>query len=393
MKRIFLIFTVLITCFALAGPVLGDSSWPSSGGNTYLAQIPQNKVQPGVLMLLLDEPDPGPPPSAGSSPVLDTGQTKCYDNEKEIQCPWPGKPFYGQDAHYPGVARSYTKIDRYGDDLPDGEVHEDDEGRWITTRDNTSGCTWEIKTNDNWLTDYDWYDAQFFIAELNENQFVRITDWRLPTRQELVSLINRGTGTPNIDSEWFHITRSAGYWTGTDFVLDIDHEAWLVTFNRGTMTYGDKKDKRFVRAVSCGVLVPQPLQDNSNGTVTDPNTGLMWQKCNYGQEWNGSECEGDLALLNWEQALEAAENLSWAGHDDWRLPNINELLTLVDDQISHPAMDALFVTDDDNRSYWSSTTQNTWMDRAWRVEFGTGTSFDDSKSDNRFVRAVRTVQN
>ena len=392
MKRIFLIFTVLITCFALAGPVLGDSSWPSSGEKTYLAQISQNKVQPGVLMLLLDEPDPGPPSPAGASPVLDTGQTKCYDNEKEIQCPWPGEPFYGQDAQYPGVTRSYTKKDRYGEDLPDGETHEDEDedGRWVTTRDNTTWCTWEVKTNDNWLDEDNWNDAQIYVAELNENRFGGITNWRLPTRQELVLLVNRGTHTPNIDSEWFHKTRY-GYWTGTDFVLDID-QAWIVTFNRGNMTLEVKEDDRFVRAVSCGVLVPQPLQDNFNGTVTDPNTGLMWQKCNYGQEWNGTECEGDLALLNWEQALEATENLSLAGHDDWRLPNINELLTLVDDQKSHPAMNELFFTDENNRTYWSSTSQNSWMDRAWWVEFGTGASLDGSKLDNRSVRAVRTVQ-
>jgi CubicO group peptidase (beta-lactamase class C family) len=50
------IFNLIVTSFALAGPVFGDSSRVGSGGNTHLARIPQNKVQPGVLMLLLDEP-------------------------------------------------------------------------------------------------------------------------------------------------------------------------------------------------------------------------------------------------------------------------------------------------------------------------------------------------
>ncbi|MFZ2633299.1 MAG: hypothetical protein WAX48_17095, partial [Desulfosalsimonadaceae bacterium] len=44
---------------------------------------------------------------AGSMP--DTGQTKCYDNTKEITCPQPGQNFYGQDSQYNGPARSYTK--------------------------------------------------------------------------------------------------------------------------------------------------------------------------------------------------------------------------------------------------------------------------------------------
>ncbi len=39
--------------------------------------------------------------------VVDTGQTKCYDNTKEIPCPQPGQPFYGQDAQYQGNQPAY----------------------------------------------------------------------------------------------------------------------------------------------------------------------------------------------------------------------------------------------------------------------------------------------
>ena len=53
--------------------------------------------------------------------------------------------------------------------------------------------------------------------------------------------------------------------------------------------------------------------DNGDGTVTDLNTGLMWQQQTMG------------VLLSWRPALYNCENLSLADYNDWRLPNINHL--------------------------------------------------------------------
>ena len=47
-------------------------------------------------------------------PIPDTGQTKCYNNTKEIPCPAPGEPFYGQDGNYTINLHSYTKLDAAG---------------------------------------------------------------------------------------------------------------------------------------------------------------------------------------------------------------------------------------------------------------------------------------
>lgn len=87
-------------------------------------------------MLLLDDPAKPPPQPAGILPVLNTGQTRCYDNTQEITCQEPGEPFYGQDANYqPRVPRSYTKIGDGGDELSYDELHIDNGGSWIMTRD------------------------------------------------------------------------------------------------------------------------------------------------------------------------------------------------------------------------------------------------------------------
>jgi len=58
-------------------------------------------------------------------------------------------------------------------------------------------------------------------------------------------------------------------------------------------------------------------QDNGDGTVTDLNTGLMWQKA-YATE-----------KMSYQDALDEADSFDLAGHDDWRLPDIKELYSLI----------------------------------------------------------------
>ncbi|CAN2042411.1 exported hypothetical protein [Candidatus Magnetomoraceae bacterium gMMP-15] len=73
-------------------------------------------------------------------PVPDTGQTKCYDDKKEIPCPKPGQPFYGQDANYQINPMSFTKLDEYGNDLPDSAES------WTMVRDKTPEIFWRQKS-------------------------------------------------------------------------------------------------------------------------------------------------------------------------------------------------------------------------------------------------------
>jgi hypothetical protein len=99
------------------------------------------------------------------------------------------------------------------------------------------------------------------------------------------------------------------------------------------------------------------FSDNGDGTVTDHATGLMWQQSDDGNRYD------------WENALDYAEDLSLAGHTDWRLPNAKELHSIVDYTRSpgttfSPAIDPVFsctsITDPDGYTgqygyYWSSS--------------------------------------
>jgi len=254
------------------------------------------------------------------TPIPDTGQTQCYDADGNVSdsCPSEGEAFYGQDAQYQGYTRSYTKLGHNGIELPDNAVRADYGGDWIMTRDNVTGLIWEVKTNTNRLDEYQWTETETeFISGLNTDNFGGFSDWRLPSVKELSFLLNSGTYSPAINQEWFPNTM-LNYWSSTIYNIDTGG-IWLVNFSTGAIYRTIRSDSCYVRAVRGGQIGQfDDFIDNYNGTVTDPNTGLMWQKQTEYSNY-----------MTWEEALEYAENIELAGYTDWRMPNRNELMTLV----------------------------------------------------------------
>jgi hypothetical protein len=117
--------------------------------------------------------------------------------------------------------------------------------------------------------------------------------------------------------------------------------------------------------------IPFSFTDNGDGTVTDQNTGLMWQKVPSSRGFS------------WKDALAYAENCTHAGHDDWRLPTVKELQSIVDYSGVFPAVDSRFkctaITNESGQVdfpyYWTSTSAQFSSHRpgyyyAWYVAFG-----------------------
>jgi len=73
-------------------------------------------------------------------------------------------------------------------------------------------------------------------------------------------------------------------------------------------------------------VISSQYKINGDGTVKDLKTGLTWMQCAIGQQWKNNTCSGTAQRFNWQDATNIRE--SFAGHDDWRLPTIDELRTL-----------------------------------------------------------------
>jgi len=320
--------------------------------------------------------------TVGSYPIVDTGQNTFWNsNGEEIAAPVEGDAFYGQDAQYSGVQPSYTTS-----------------GDGLSVKDDVTGLTWQ-QSYDSGI--YYWAATQALVDNLNKQNYGGYNDWRLPTIKELYSLWNGSTGWPYIDTNYFSINYSseeelshAIFWSSDKYtgVMGNTSEntpgaelAFGVNFGTGhikayNINAGPKHLVRFVRGnLAYGVNL---FRINGDGTISDLATGLMWQQTD-----NGSG-------IDWENALayvQMQNKANYLGHNDWRLPNVKELQSLVDYTRSPsatspanvgPAINPLFsctaITNDGGRAdypyYWTSTSAiskpNAIDSNAWYVAFG-----------------------
>ena len=352
-------------------------------------------------------------PLALAGTLPDTGQTKCYDDTEEITCPEPGEPFYGQDAQYGPNLQSYTKLDTNGDDLPDSATE------WVMVRDNITGLIWEVKQDEDDIqnyanphdadNEYTWYDSnpatnggdpgthgdgtdtEDFINALNDTQFGGYDDWRMPTIKELPTIVDSSIRdiqhtSPIINRDYFPNTVSPPYWTSSTYTY-YPQLAWYVGFHFGDVNRTDKSDDWYVRAVRGGQSFSNFI-NNENGTITDTSAGLMWEV----KTDDGGSRDRDNRYT-WEEALSYCENLSLADYDDWRLPNRNELQSLVDDSQHDPSVNTTYFPNTVSSQYWSSTTNVTFFQSyAWAAFFIWGSGGSYYKPYDYYVRAVRGGQ-
>lgn len=129
-----------------------------------------------------------------------------------------------------------------------------------------------------------------------------------------------------------------------------------------------------------------------SGMVTDVEVGLTWQKCSLGQEAVDGECTGEPADYNWHQAHQAAEEANaqmLLGHNDWRLPSVAELRTLVAKNCHAPAINSTLFPGTPSAIYWSSSVSAADHIGAWFVSFNNGNENTYYKDSSAYVRLVR----
>ena len=102
------------------------------------------------------------------------------------------------------------------------------------------------------------------------------------------------------------------------------------------------------------LINPPTFTDNGDGTITDNNTGLMWQKTDGGE-------------MTWENAKTYCNNLALAGYTDWRLPAGIELFSINNYNHLNPALDTVYFTKTTAQYWWSSEKQADDSTKIWVV--------------------------
>jgi hypothetical protein len=123
--------------------------------------------------------------------------------------------------------------------------------------------------------------------------------------------------------------------------------------------------------------------DRTGNCITDKLTGLMWVR------------NPDATTRTWQQALDFANSLGLCGATDWRLPNVNELESLVNLEVANQAtfLNGQGFSGVQADIYWSSSIFDSNFSgstpSAWVVYMASGGMAPISKSASRFVLPVR----
>ena len=309
-------------------------------------------------------------------PVFRTGQTISY--------------VYGDDGYYQkGAPWPSPRFESLGSG---------------TVRDNMTGLIWGEGVV---VPSSSWSLALSSAAAVTMGGY---NDWRVPNRFELQSFFHYGESSQVtwlkppflntlVDSE--HLTSTVSAQDSVNIWACVFDENKITTFNSGsgfnvrvvrgsskvipvtgqTVSYATGDDGYYQE----GVPWPVPrFVANGNGTITDKLTGLMWE-----QSPPGSPSE------SWGDAIAYAESLVLGGHGDWRVPNVNELTTLIHCGESNIAawLNTQGFSLIEGVSCWTSTTRSNDDTVAFHIDMISGGMSYTVKTDGSlYVLSVRGGQ-
>lgn len=282
---------------------------------------------------------------------LQTGQLSCFDeNGVPVSCAGSG-----QDGEYQkGVPWPDPRFSLQGQ----------------VVQDLLTGLCWTADANPAEFP-LTWQEAFDFIRSMNTGGAFGHDDWRLPERNELRSLISYEARRPALPAGHpFRNVYLGWYWTSTGAAINRGY-AWYVHLDGARMFYGGKQQYSMLWPVrgesrileSGGQTGPRFVGEGD--AVHDRQTGLRWMR------------NADLSgkPVAWREALQLVAGLNagqGGGEKGWRLPNINELESLVDCSRHSPALQAGHPFSGVRDVYWSSTTSFFEPDWAWALYLNKG---------------------
>ena len=250
--------------------------------------------------------------------------------------------------------------------------------KWSCVKDNVTGLVWETKTNagahsiDNKTN---WAGRDSMAEASNTEELCGISNWRVPAIVELATIVNNNKQNSAFDMARFPNGKSQSYWSSNP-VVGSTTNAWTMNFFAGIQNKKAKTSNFQVRLVSGSSTANDALDNerfaiNTDGTITDQATGLMWRQCPIGQ--SGGACSGTATTLVWGGTMKAAETSTFANYTDWRLPNTKELASIVAFGAASPNV---------NQDIFPSLTMSVWtsspvvgasaLTNAWTLDFASG---------------------
>jgi len=204
-------------------------------------------------------------------------------------------------------------------------------------------------------------------------------DWRLPSRIELVSILDVTRTQPAINVTAFPATPNDWFWTAS-VAADNPDAAWYVYFYFGYPKTDLASNQFSVRCVRTATPHPAPptRYDIQPDTARDLGTGLTWQRAVPDQ------------TFAFDAARSYCGKLDLAGKP-WRVPSLAELLTLIDERAAAPMIDSTAFPNTPSEAFWSSSYFGGSAGMAWQVYFDHGNGLYGLPTATFRVRCVTAL--
>ena len=352
-----------------------------------------------------------------------TGQNKCYDNKKEIECPAEGKEFFGQDAQYAKLGYCIPLSFSIDDSVDDEPV----------VVDNNLGLMWQ--KNIPPIQKLYREEVLKYCEELNYGGY---NDWRLPTEMEFMTIADYGRYNPALDTEYFPDYGS--FWStefrvsdmqGWNMQTDVYHAifdftepsaSYVQTFHsyydlvgNGNYSYPYSYDLRCVRGNPpvTNPVIPIPnysydLHCVEENTVSTPKYYFISETFGESVAWN--DCNNLIFMKKidanhtWSEALKYCSELYYAGISEWRLPNLKELIMSPwngshssTTQLANPAVDYSYIHEEKRKDDYDDA--GNWFEHfnaAYNKQDKAKETFcvaNDPCEDKKFWNGVKCAKN
>lgn len=275
----------------------------------------------------------------------DTGQVIEYRSGDDSNYGLDVEDYNNDDGH---AGLSYTKLDTSGNDLPN------EAASWEFVRDNRTQLIWKILSTPGGTWEQDMASAAAYNA-LGKT-------WRIPTIKELLYLSSYNRTDVNFDDMIGFVDTGQPYVrSSVERISNPDHVWGLDKIGGYPNFIVSKSSTGFPVFYVTGEIVSPSFTDNGDDTITDASTGLTWTKYLL-----GGDGLTPPDTMNWNDAIDQTLSLSFAGYDDWRLPNAKELQSIIIFGNAGLGIDTNFFPQiPANTKLWSSTTVSLSTPDAW----------------------------